>query len=417
VALVKTLPADIEVLVYFDLSSTGAVDAFTLDDPLQGELDNVDYTLAGDTATDITDYTISASVVRGRRSQLDFNVPAGRATIVLDNSDRDFDPEYASSPFAGNIVPGKRIRISAAGQAIFDGLIEDWNFTYSKQRSARATVTAVDALGTLARKAFTQHTTTAGQTASQRINAALDRSEVRFGSNRDITGGRSTLQSDLVTWGSNVLNYLQLVARSDLGVLFAARNGVLTFRDRISTLNSTPVARFDDVDPDTIDIDDIEVVYGSEQLFNLVQVDRENGVVQSAFDVDSINAYGVRGLSIGQLLVDSNAQSKNIAEYLLGIYRQPEYRFDRLVSDSHLLAEAQRAAVVGIELQDVVEVAWTPSGFGTQVDKTAVVLGLEHRITEDSHRVTLHLGSVDDRTYLTLDDPIFGQLDNNVLTF
>jgi hypothetical protein len=417
VALVSLeLPGDIEVIVYFDLSSTGQGNLFLLNNSPAGELD-LGGELAGDTSTDITEYVTSATVVRGRQSQLDFNIDAGRATVTLDNSDRDFDPQYASSPFAGNIVPGKRIRIMAAGQAIFDGLIEDWNFSYSRARSARATVTAVDALGTLGRRSLFQHTTTAGQTASQRINAELNRSEVAFGSNRDISGGFSTLQGDSVTWGSNALNYLQLVARSDLGVLFAARDGVLTFRDRRSTYNPTPVLRFDDTDPDTVDIDDISVVYGSELLYNVVRVDRLSGTNQTAIDATSVGEYGVRSLSVTGLLVNSDAQSLDIANYLLGIYKQPEYRFDRVVSDAHLLEGAQRAAVVGVELQDVVEVAWTPSGFGSQVDKAAIVLGVEHRITSDAHVVTLHLGSADDTSYLQLDDPIFGRLDNNVLTF
>ena len=411
------LPGDIQVLVYFDLSSIGAVDAFTLDDAIKGELDNVTYTLAGDTATDITHQVISANVSRGRRSQLDFDIPAGTATVVVDNSDRDFDPQYPSSPYAGNIVPGKRIRISAAGQPIFDGLIEDWNYSYSRRRAAEAVITATDALGVLARKSFLEHTTTAAQTASQRINAELNRAEVGFPANRDISGGFSVLQGDLVTWGSNVLNYLQLVARSDLGALFAARDGVLTFRDRRSTLNPTPAVTFSDTDDTAVDIDDIEIAYGSELLANRVQVDREGGIEQTSTDQDSIDAYGVRTLSLGGLLVNSDAQSADIADYLLGIYKQPEYRFERIVSDSHLLEGAQRAAVVGLELQDVVAVEFTPSAFGDQVVKAAIVLGVEHRISQDAHEVTLHLGSADETSYLILDDPIFGQLDNNVLAF
>jgi hypothetical protein len=409
-----TLPADVQVLAYFGLPTQGGVDSFILDDPVQGRLDEPGYFLVADNATDITDWCISASVSRGRRTELDQNVPAGTASITLDNSDRDFDPLF-SGPFAGRIVPGTRVRLLAAGQPIFDGTIEDWDFTYSNGRSARALIKAVDSLGLLARRWMTAHTYAPTQTAAQRIVQVLNRADVRFPASRDIAPGFSILQGGSLPFGVNALEHLQAVARSDVGVIFAAADGTLTYRDARSAYNPTSKLNFSDQpDPEVdADIDGIEVQFGSEQLFNRVQVEREGGVGQVASDLSSIIRYGLRTLSNSGLLVNADDQAAEIAEFLLPNYKSPEYRFAKVSSDSHLLEPSVRAAVVALDLQDVIRVMWAPSGVGDQVQRYATVLGIEHAITRDAHRVTLHLGSADQSSYLTLDDPVFGRLDEN----
>lgn len=406
--------ADVEVLVWFDLSATGG-DFFTLNDPVKGKLDDTTYRLAGDLPQDITSHVLSLSTSRGKRSQLDPDIGAGSLVVTLDNSDRTFDPLYVSSPFFGNIVPGKRIRVSAAGVPIFDGLIEDWDFAYSPQRVATCTIHAADALATLARCRFLEWTTTASQSASERIEDVLDRAEVSFPANRNISGGQSVLQDDLVTWGSNVLNYLQLVARSELGWLYASRDGVLTFRDRHAAVNGQPVVTFDDTGEPSFH--EVEVSYGSELLFNRVSIDREGGIAQTSTDADSIAAYGARGLAIPGLLLDSDAQSADMADYLLGRYREPELRFSSLTVKTEGLEPSDRASVVALDITDVIGVRWTPSGVGAQTDRKAVVIGVAHRITPAQHEVVLYLSDADRNAYLTLDDPVFGRLDFNLLAF
>jgi hypothetical protein len=49
--------------------------------------------------------------------------------------------------------------------------------------------------------------------------------------------------------------------------------------------------------------------------------------------------------------------------------------------------------------------------------QTLIVSGISHNITPGSHIVSYTFESTDGNQYLTLDDAIFGTLDNNLLSF
>lgn len=62
---------------------------------------------------DQTDYATSVTFRIGRDQQLAGQFQPGTAQVSFDNSDRRFDPNHAGGPNYGNLVPGKRLRISA----------------------------------------------------------------------------------------------------------------------------------------------------------------------------------------------------------------------------------------------------------------------------------------------------------------
>lgn len=442
----------IEISAYFDLSATGG-DFLTLDSTAdKGKLDNAAAILAGDLATDVTSYANRITIRRGSESQLFSDTPAGTASVQFNNEDRRFDPTFIGvalitedgdtlvteddetlyalmpTPFVGNILPGKRFDIRANGVPIYIGSVEDWSFEYEVSGRSIAVVELVDALGQLARTSFSSHTTTASQTAGPRINASLDRTEVAFGANRALDTGVSTLQADNVSFGSNVLNYLQLVTRSDLGRLYASADNVLTFRDRLANLNAVPFATFFEVgnepEPPAFSDDDngipfmsLVVEFGSERLFNRVGIDRESGTLQTVSDSASRTKYGTRSLSQTGLLLDSDAQSLEMANYLLGIYKEPELRVRSLSMELAALTAAQQARVLALDITSVVEVRWTPNNVGGAMTRICIVEGIEHQIEPEQHMVTLHLGDADRRSVFQLNDLVFGRLDNNVLAF
>jgi hypothetical protein len=78
---------------------------------------------------DVTAYLRGFSIRRGRSSELEFIDP-GTATLYLDNQDRRFEPEYASSPYYPNVLPNRRVKIRGqwAGQTydLFTGFVESW---------------------------------------------------------------------------------------------------------------------------------------------------------------------------------------------------------------------------------------------------------------------------------------------------
>jgi len=105
------------------------------------------------TWTDLSSRFIRFSVNRGRLQERD-TFQAGRATIVLDNTDRALDPTYAASPYMGNVLPMRRIRIRAVWAAVtydvFNGYVDSWNQTYDPPAIATCTVQATDAFKVLA---------------------------------------------------------------------------------------------------------------------------------------------------------------------------------------------------------------------------------------------------------------------------
>lgn len=111
----------------FDLSFSANPNLFTLDDATKGQLDG-SYGLGGLQFIDVTSRVKTISIQRGR-SNLFSTFPAGQASIELNNHDRAFDPLYAESPYAGNIIPRRQIRVTSGGIVQFTGWIDDWNLS------------------------------------------------------------------------------------------------------------------------------------------------------------------------------------------------------------------------------------------------------------------------------------------------
>lgn len=231
-----------QVIVYFDFPF--ATSAFTLNDPTRGKLDDTTYKLYASTPVDVTADVNSVVTRRGNSSALFQATQTATATIQLNNESRKYDPTYTSSPYFGNIIPNRRVTILANGVPVMDGRVSDWSFTYDRSGRSVAVMSIVCGLGILARQEMDSWTATAAQKPGARISAVLDRSDVQWPYARAIDTGVSTLQGDTVSFGTNVLNYLNTVAQSDLGMIYCSRDGVFTFRDRYAALNATASVNF-----------------------------------------------------------------------------------------------------------------------------------------------------------------------------
>jgi hypothetical protein len=371
--------------------------------------------LAGDDGAGVEVQTdaFGIAIRRGRSRELD-EFETGTCTVSLRNFDRTYDAFNAAGVYYGDLTPGKRIEVDVWGQRVFAGLIEDWDLDWSVDGEATATIYAEDALGQLARREFDAWTPPAGQTAGERLELMLNRDEIAFGYNYDFDAGVSTLQGDSVTWGSNALNYAQLVVKSDQGRLFASRYNLLTFQDRHHLVSgATPTVTFAD-DGSGVKFHGITAQVGSELLFNYVGVDREGGTLQTIVDATSMGAYGVRSLSLPGLLMDSDIQSESMAEYLCYLYKDPTARIASIsvkVHDDAHLDELDRTQASGLEIGDLVSATWTPGGVGDPVGETLIVEGIDHDVTAAEHFVTVRLGPWTQSSVFILDDDVYGVLD------
>jgi hypothetical protein len=401
------------VEIGFDLSSLGGP-FFTLDDPVQGVLDNTEFTLGGTLFYDVSQFLLGVQVNRGKSRELD-RYNAGQSNVLLDNRARTFDPLYPSSPYAGQIVPHREIRIKSNGSAVFYGVIDDWNLDYSPTGDNTATAISSDGFTLLATQSLSAHTATS-QLTGARVNAVLDRPEVNWPiGSRIVDSGQAFLQADVVDEGINALEYLQIIEKSEPGSVFIGKDGYFNFQQRTQDISSTAVKTFAD-DGTGISFNNLQVVYGSEQLYNRIVVTRVNGTAQIVDDTDSQNQYGISSLDQDNLLLASDTDSLLLANFLLSRYSEPEYRFEALEIELANLNTAQQNEVLSLELTDVVRVKFTPNGIGSAIDQYALITGIQHRTNSISHSVIIGLSTLDYANFI-LDDSVFGILDTSRLGF
>src|SRR4051794_16067073 len=195
-------------------------------------------------------------------------VQTGSLSFTLDNSDRRFDPAFTASPFYPNVVPMRKVRLSAtfAGTTyyVFTGYISDWTPQFSRPNYAEVQLTAHDAFEALGQAAITgtfpQEASGArigrvleagGWPASTAASGGFWRLGVSQLGNTTVlgygiptsvldTGGEMIPTATFVdTDGVNALSHLLDVADSELGVVFVDGQGRFIFHDRFHRLKST----------------------------------------------------------------------------------------------------------------------------------------------------------------------------------
>ena len=401
-----TVIPEVKVEIEVD-PSAGLQPFFTLDDATTGVLDG-DFGLGGLAYADISLYVQGVSVERGKTNQLD-NYDAGNASVLLDNTERIFDP-LGTSPFSGQLLPRRGIRIFSDGVFIFDGIIEDWNLDYDKSGDNSATAVATDRFLLLANQQLDEYTNTE-QKSGDRINTVLNKAEVLWPAGaRDIETGQVELQDDFVGDNTNVLNYLQLISESEFGSLFIAKDGKLTFYDRLKGPDSTNLLVFSD-DGTGLPFQEVAVIIGGEFLYNRVLIEPLDELPEIAEDLTSQGFFGISTLFKQGLLMKNSADAQAIANSILVKYRNPAYRFQSLTTDLNNLSDTQVQEVLAKDLTDVIEVIFTPNNIGLPIEKYGQIIGIKHDIDRiGTHRVTFDLDTLDYAPFV-LDDAVFGVLD------
>lgn len=385
---------------------------FILDDPVEGVLDDPDNTLSGFVFVDVTNYVQAVNIQRGKSRLLD-RYESGTASIVFNNSTRAFDPKYAASPFFGAIYPRLNIRISANGMIQYTGVIQDWNIEYDPAGPSFASASCSDRFTNLTQSILPNDYQEL-QLSGARVNAILDLPEVNWPSDARLIGtGQSLLQEDLIPENTDALSYLQLIETSEQGQLFIAKDGKLVFHERAyaPAFDST----FAD-DGTGIPYAEINVVYGTELLFNRIEANALGDVKSVASDPVSENAYGISTLNLTDLLNESPTEVESMTDYLLSIYKEPEYRFDTLRIALHKLSKEEQDEVLGIELSDIIYVKFTPSNLPPAIDEYSTVIKIDHEVGVAEHFITFSLGSTGANA-LILDSPALGVLDVATLLF
>jgi hypothetical protein len=159
----------------------------------------------------------------------------------------------------------------------------------------------------------------------------------------------------------------------------------------------------------------IDVQYGSEFLYTeITAITQDDAAVLQTTDAPQSKAlYGVRSYSITNLLNSTDLGAFEVAKDYLTYYYQPELRVQSITVDLSNLTIEQKLQVLGLEIDSLISVSFTPNGVGDPKVASGLVTGIAHRITLTSHEVELRLRN--ERNLFTLNSDSKGILNVNTL--
>jgi hypothetical protein len=321
------------------------------------------------------------------------------------------------------IVPRLPIQIFANGIPIYTGVIQDWNVDYDLGNNDIVYASCADDFTVLASNTLADHTVTE-QLSGARINTVLDYGEVLYQGPRSIGAGSSTLGATAadsqfsITQGTSLLNYLQTVSTSEQGYLFVSANGTLTFKGRTQVLNPITNTVFTGDSSVGVPYQTLMNEFGDELLYNIIVTESPAGGPFTATDTTSVAQYQAQTYSQNSLLNSTTSEVQNLGQYLLGKYSQPQLRFTGLSTQLLALDPTKQNNCLNLDLTDVCTVVkHFAVGSPSSVSQTVIVTGIAHNITPGNHIISYTFESTDGNNYLTLDDLVFGTLDNNLLAF
>lgn len=374
-------------------------------------------------ATTVPTYTDVSAYVRGEvhihrgRNHETQDFEAGTLTLTLINTDRRFDPANLAGPYVSGgvtkVLPMKKIRVRAQWPvsggtitAMWAGYIESWRPRYGEGNIAYVDLECVDAF-----KIFNLYTV-------EGPSLTNDRTDIRMGVVLDAIGWvagdrnfqpgtsykmRVQAQTALV---QNALAHMQLVSRTEGGLLYMTRNGRVFFggQDSLVTVGP-PTAVFSD-DPAGIDnpYADLELAVDDQHIWNYITITREAGLQQVATEVTpfpSRTAYGLRRLDLSGLLFEDDAKAASVADLYLRRYSAAQLRAVRLTVDPAV--RDVWTTVLGLNLGLSIAVVRTGLLGGTPFNQECLIQAIDWRITKRRWIVSFQLSP---RNYATLNTSI-----------
>jgi hypothetical protein len=394
---------------------------FVLDDAVKGVLDNTEYTLGGDRFFDITDRLISANTSRGKNTALD-RIDAGQLNIVLDNFDRLFDPLYVDGTYYSQLIPGKEIKISCNGYPVIYGYVDDLDIAYEPGNRSVVSFQASDALSNLTINNLPEVLPDV-ELSGARVTRILDLPEIAWPTDkRSIDTGNSFMSDTDISEGTQAVAYLQLIATSEAGEVFVSKDNKFVFKARNSPPGVIDLYFTDEASIPgytTVPFAELGVVYGSEQLYNRIVLTNDQPSFPDeaiAEDAESQLIYGPRSYTVNGLLNNEVSDLQFLADFFLARFKEPQYRFESLSVILDVLSEAQQNEVLDLEIGNIVQVKFTPSGIPPAIEQYCRVIGISHDWQNNEKRVNLSLERLDFSLFI-LDDPVLGVLDSDRLSF
>ena len=373
---------------------------------------------------DVSSEVQAVSIQRGRNANAD-QFQAGTASIRIADINGDFNPENLSSPYAGLLLPLRKVTITATDNntglvyPLFAGYITGYNFTQAQVvgEVSYTTLTAVDGFRLLNMGTVSTVTgATAGQLSGARVTKILD-AVAWPNSMRDIDTGQTTLQVDPGTTRT-ALNALQTVETSEYGAVYMDPSGNVVFQDRALTSSSiagTPTVFADD--GTGLEYANVRWVLDDSLVYNKASITATGLATQTALNQDSIDKYFLHSYNKGDLLMQTTAEALNYAQAYVASRQETTVRCDSvtLLDLNTLGYDAGIVAALELDYFDPITVKSTQPGSST-LNKTLQIFGVSYNITPTRWSTT----------FVTLEPIIesfiignanYGQLGINVLSY
>jgi len=375
--------------------------------------------------TDVSHWLQAPMTIRRGSSRVEGPViryEPGVATVRLKNGDRRFDPTNLAGPYVSGgvsqVTAMRPIRIRALWDtfdlSLFRGFVDVWDVDWVATVHSVVTVPATDGFKVLAnkRRVAVDPPVGAGETTGARINRILD-SAGWPSADRVIATGDSTVQATDLS--GDALSELQRVAESEIGELYIDGRGRVVFRNRLALINdfrsANVVATFGDTGPAPFEV---KLNSDDATMWNEVIAQRKGGAERTVGDTASQTANQTRTFQRNDLLLETDIDVSNWAQWVLYISKDPEVRFDQIRIHVHADPDNLALPALGRDIGDRIKIVRrnVPGG-GTDISREVFIRGITHEIDQATWVTTWTLQSATKYgSFLTLDHSTLGRLNS-----
>jgi hypothetical protein len=336
---------------------------------------------ASPTWENISTFPAGGEWSRGKQSITVHDIfPAGQGQLVLDNSDGRFYPWNTSSPYSPDVTVGVPIRIRATHNAVtyplFYGYAERWDTPFPTNTDELVYVDIIETISRLEGKRLSG-AFAAGST-DERVADILDAAGWPAGL-RDLDIGVADVAAVTVE-DVSALDMLRVAATIEQGLIYQARDGDLTFKNRVHAGGVTSAATFG---PDGAELTytNVSVPTADDLFFNEAMITGADGIEVTATDATSKTIHGPVTFSYQDDSIVGQGSAMNIAEWIVAKYKTVDQYIDGFTIDPAGDPANLWPEVLGRELHDLVTVEASFPGSPIQLVSEIAVEYVKHAFT------------------------------------
>lgn len=372
--------------------------SFILNDPAHGILGT---NVLADAASNVVDVSnqVGKISIKGGYNLFQDQFQAATAKIRIYDQTGIWNPQNVTSPYYPNLVPMRKIRVSAsyAGNTyyLFSGYITAYNYTYpTDQVIAYLDIEASDGFRLMQlANVTTLAGTSSGQDTGTRINTILN--DISWPTNlREIeTGGTESLcQADPGT-ARTALQAIKNVEFVEQGAFYMDGEGDAVFRSRSYIINKNgknPTVYSND--GSGITYSGITFANDDKTIINDAIITNIGGTAQESYNQASIDKYFQHSINQNNLVGLTDADALNIARIYVASRATNSIRIDSITLDLNTLNyPAGITAALATDYFNTMAIKNVGQN-GTVIQKTLQNLGQAYEITPNTFDVTLTTG-------------------------